>query len=102
MGLLLKTVLQKTQRGCYRCKVSCKSCRRLFQVTDIELTNTETGERTSILTKLAKFQQTASFTEEMDLVAQTLYVEERFSISNEAYHELSMVNNSLPHSKSNP
>lgn len=69
-----------------------------FQVTNIELTNTETGKRTSIDEAGQILTQTASSTEAMDLVAQTLYGKERCNILNEAYHELLMVNKSVPRS----
>ena len=69
-----------------------------FHVTSIELTNKETGDITTVDEHAKAITSKSNMSAESDIVGKTLYVKERFNISNEAYHELSMVNKDLPRS----
>ena len=70
-----------------------------FQHTRVELRNNETGEVVVVNSDgQAVVPKPNRSTPNHDLVKQTLYVKERYNLSNAAYHELSMVNSTLPRS----
>ena len=68
--------------------------------TKLELTNEQTGDIVSIdssgqIVKIAE-QTLPKASTSQSVVDQTLYVKERFNLSNEAYHEMAMVNTGIP------
>ena len=70
-----------------------------FQPVRIDLVNKETNELLSVDKdgSITQPQKQLSLPENKDnLIKQILYVKERFNVSDTAYHELSMVNPSLP------
>ena len=70
-----------------------------FQPVRIDLVNKETDELLSVDKhgSIIHPQKQLSLLENKDsVIEQTLYVKERFNVSDKAYHELSMVNPSLP------
>lgn len=70
-----------------------------FIPSQIELINTETNELLSITQNgsIITSEKHQSLTDDNDTIAkQTLYVKEKFNISNSAYQELSMVHPPLP------
>ena len=70
-----------------------------FMPSRIELINTETNEILSVSQdgSIVRSEITRSPTDNSDAIAkQTLYVKEKFNISNTAYQELSMIHSPLP------
>ena len=70
-----------------------------FQPVRIDLVNKETSKLLSVDRdgSITQPQKQLSLPENKDsLIRQTLYIKERFNVSDTAYHELSMVNPSLP------
>lgn len=69
-----------------------------FHPTNIEMKNIETNEMLSIHQDgtTTPIKPQASSENKDSIIKQTLYVKERFNISDKAYHELSMVHPSLP------
>ena len=69
-----------------------------FIPSRIELKNKETNEQLTISQdgSIATTKQLSSPCETQTIAKQTLYVKERFNISNTAYHELSMIHPLLP------
>ena len=69
-----------------------------FKTTSIEFINKNTGENLYIdsdgKTKVCKDKEIA----DADVVQKTLYIKDKYTISNKAYHELAMVNPELPRS----
>ena len=69
-----------------------------FKPTEIEFVNKVTGERLRVdsngKSKECKDKQQT----DSETIKKTLYVKDRYKISNKAYHELSMVNPDLPRS----
>ena len=68
-----------------------------FQHSKVELKNRETGEILSVGSDGSTTLERAQ-TPSDNLVEKTLYIKERFNMSNIVYHELAMVNNALPRS----
>ena len=68
-----------------------------FQHSKVELKNRETGEILSVGSDGSTTLERAQ-TPSDNLVEKTLYIKERFNVSNTVYHELAMVNNALPRS----
>ena len=68
--------------------------------TKLELTNEQTGDIVSIDSggKIVKVteQNSPKMSTSQSIIGQTLYVKERFNLSNEAYHEMAMVNTGMP------
>ena len=69
-----------------------------FQPVRIDLVNRETNDLLSVTNdgKITRPQQLNLPDNKDSLIRQNLYVKERFNISDVAYHELSMVNSSIP------
>lgn len=69
-----------------------------FTPTRVELMNKDTGEVLSVeqdgRTRVGRGTESETSTE--NLVDKTLYIKERFNVSNQTYHELAMVNKGLP------
>lgn len=68
--------------------------------TKLELTNEQTGDTVSIdsdgqMVKVAE-QNSSKPSTNQSIVDQTSYVKERIYLSNEAYHEMAMVNTRMP------
>lgn len=73
-----------------------------FVVRSLELENLETKEKQSLDVKSGKFSSSKGIVSQndhdSDLLRLVLYVKEKFSLSSDAYHELSMVCELLPRS----
>ena len=68
-----------------------------FQCTQVEQENNDTGEILSVSSNgQTTIQKEKS--QPLDLIEKTLYIKERYNLSNVAYHELAMVNGELPRS----
>lgn len=70
-----------------------------FITTEVKFKSTTTGEQFSVDSN-GKTIETEDSMADDNIVQKTLYVKERFRVSNETYHELSMINPSLPSSSS--
>ena len=71
----------------------------VFKPSRVELVNDETKEILVVDDKgKTTIQKPQAECEEEVKVEQTLYIKEKFNISNKAYHELSMVNKTMPRS----
>jgi len=70
----------------------------IFTPTEIKFMNKATGEQFSVEGN-GKTMTENNNTEDK-IVQKTLYIKERFRLSNETYHELSMINHFLPSSNS--
>ena len=69
--------------------------------TKLEFKNEQTGDTVSInsngqIVKTIEQDSQAAATSGQAVVDQTLYVKEKFNVSNEAYHEMAMVNTGMP------
>ena len=69
-----------------------------FEPVQCELKNKETGELICVRPNQKPTTVKEKLSESEEVLKKTMYVKERFNLSNEAYHELSMVNKSLPRS----
>lgn len=69
-----------------------------FEHTKVELRNSESGEVLTVHNDGRTLVQKQHSPEPENLVSKTLYIKERYNLSNTAYHELAMVNSSLPRS----
>lgn len=69
-----------------------------FEHTKVELRNSESGEVLTVHNDGRTLVQKQHSPEPQNLVSKTLYIKERYNLSNTAYHELAMVNSSLPRS----
>lgn len=74
-----------------------------FKTTQVELTNKSTQEKVVCVQhdgelKLATKEMLEEQGSSEMVVNQTLYIKERFNMSNQAYHEMAMVNKELPRS----
>lgn len=68
-----------------------------FETSQIEFKNKETGEIICVQHDKAPAIKKEK-TPEKGIVEKTLYVKERYNVSNHAYHELAMINSGLPRS----
>lgn len=70
-----------------------------FEPVQCELKNKQSGELLCVQPSQKPTIVKANLSEsDEDVLKKTMYVKERFNISNQAYHELSMVNKDLPRS----
>ena len=69
-----------------------------FEPVRCELKNKESGELICVRPNEKPTTVTEIPSNSEEVLKKTMYVKERFNLSNQAYHELSMVNNSLPRS----
>ena len=67
-----------------------------FEVTKITLRNKASGETKVVKTPAGHLQEKENREESSTVISQVLYAKDRYGISNTAYHELSMLNPSLP------
>ena len=67
-----------------------------FEVTKITLWNKASGETKVVKTPAGHLQEKENREESSTVISQVLYAKDRYGISNTAYHELSMLNPSLP------
>ena len=67
-----------------------------FEVTEITLRSKTNGETKVVKTPAGHLQEKENRQDALTVISQVLYAKDRYGISNTAYHELSMLNPSLP------